>query len=260
MEGCYGVGSTYRGRVILPQLEARVLNVLTQSFFNRDFDGDGRLSFATISYYVANYYRSPNPQVGVYYNDFAIPGKDALRTQYRTAYRDNEALLCLPRPSPHVRREIIPLLYLAGFRLEVEILPPRARRAEDESADAIKVLYGAVVVDKAEPPREALSVPRFCSASAGVGYHAYQASEQGAVLIRLIRDFPNEVSWPYVRDIPLQPLLKVTPSDGPQPDWRFQKVEEGKDFWNLKGLEIRFTDQTPLAHLQFWAAGIYYEP
>ena len=165
--------------------------------------------------------------------------------------------MCLPRPSSYVRHEIIPLLYLAGFRLEVEILPPQARRAEDESADAIKVLYGGVFVDKEDSPREALSVPWYCTASTGIAYRTYQDSEHGAVLIRLIRDFTNETSWPHVTDIPLQSLLKVTPSDGPQPDWRFRQVEKGKDFWNLKGFEIRFTDQTPLAHLQFWAAGIY---
>ena len=157
-----------------------------------------------------------------------------------------------------MRREIIPFLYLAGFRLEVEVLPPRARRAEDESADAIKVLYGAVTVDEEDHPRGATSVPRYCSASAEISHHAYQASEQGAILIRLIRDLPNDASWRHVTDIPLRSLLKVTPSDRPQPEWRFQQVEQGKDFWNLKGLEIRFLDQTPLAHLQFWAAGIYH--
>lgn len=157
-----------------------------------------------------------------------------------------------------MHHEIIPILYLAGFRLELEILPPRARRAVDESADAIKVLYGTVTVDEEDRPRGALSVHWYHSASAEISYHAYQASEQGAILIRLIRDLPNDASWPRVREIPLQPLLKVTPSDGPQPEWRFQQVEQGKDFWNLKGLQIRFLDQTPLAHLQFWAAGIYH--
>lgn len=36
-----------------------------------DFDGDGRLDFATIGYSVAGYYCADNPSIVVYYNDFA---------------------------------------------------------------------------------------------------------------------------------------------------------------------------------------------
>ena len=36
-----------------------------------------------------------------------------------------------------------------------------------------------------------------------------------------------------------------------------EACKEGKDFSNSKGLEFRFRDQTPLAHLQFWAARKY---
>ena len=204
---------------------------------------------------MANYYQSPNPQVRVYYNDFAKPGKDGIEPQFRTAYSDNEALVCLPRPSPHIRHAILPCLDLAGFRLEVEILPPGARRAVDESADAIKVLYGTVIVDGENHPRGPSSTPDYSLASTVVAHHAYQASQRGAVLIRLVRTVINKVSWPNINDIPLEPLLKVSPADGSQPDWCFRKVKNDKDFWNLKGFEIRFTDQTPLAHLQFWAAG-----
>ena len=38
-----------------------------------DFDGDGRLDFATIGYSVAGYYEAPNPKIMVYYNRFARP-------------------------------------------------------------------------------------------------------------------------------------------------------------------------------------------
>lgn len=220
-----------------------------------DFCGDGRLSFATISYYVANYYRSPDPQVRVYYNDFAQSGKDIAAPLFRTAFRNNEALVCLPRPSSIGHRKRLPLIRLAEFRLELEILPPRGKRAENESADAIKVLYGSVLVDGQNIPKEALSVPDYSSASADIGNRPYQALEQGAVLLRLIRVAADETTWPDVHNIPLKPLLTVSPPDGPQPDWQFRRVEKGKDFWNLIGFDIRFNDQTPLAHLQFWAAG-----
>lgn len=220
-----------------------------------DFCGDGRLSFATISYFVANYYKSPDPQVRVYYNDFAQSGKHVAAPLFRTAYRNNEALVCLPKPSSTEHLKILPLIGLAEFRLELEILPPRGKRAEDESADAIKVLYGSVLVDGQNIPKEALSVPDYSSASAAIGHCGYRALEQGAVLLRLIRVAADKATWPDVHSIPLKPLLTVSPPDGPQPDWQFRRVKEDKDFWNLIGFDIRFSDQTPLAHVQFWAAG-----
>lgn len=37
-----------------------------------DFNGDGRLDFATIGYSVAGYYTAENPSIVVYYNDFTL--------------------------------------------------------------------------------------------------------------------------------------------------------------------------------------------
>ena len=99
MEGCHRVGGTNRSRVtFLPPFWVDV--VYTDRFsLDRDLQRDGRLSFATISYNVGNYYRSPDPQVRVYYNEFAKSGKNAIATQFRTALWNDEALVCLPRPS-----------------------------------------------------------------------------------------------------------------------------------------------------------------
>ena len=46
-----------------------------------DFDGDGRLDFATIGYSVKGYYEAENTKVMVYYNRFAkpLPGRRGLR-------------------------------------------------------------------------------------------------------------------------------------------------------------------------------------
>ena len=45
-----------------------------------DFDGDGRLDFATIGYSVAGYYCTENPLIAVFYNQFA-PVNEQLSSQ-----------------------------------------------------------------------------------------------------------------------------------------------------------------------------------
>ena len=220
-----------------------------------DFQGDGRISFATISYSVANCYQAPNPRITVQYNIFAGAGGLIARTQFRTAYWNDQALVCLPRPTPSTHDEVVPLLELAGFCIELQILPPYTRKEQSSSADAIKVLFGAVQIADEEHPRTALSVPRYSTAPATIACRPYKSLAQGAVLLRLIRILPKGATWPDVEKIPVKPLLKVSPPNGPQPEFLFRRVSEGKNFWNLNGFEIRFLDQTPLAHVQFWAAG-----
>lgn len=48
-----------------------------------DFDGDGRLDFATIGYSVDGYYTADNPLIAVFYNKFA-PYKDTLSSNSKT--------------------------------------------------------------------------------------------------------------------------------------------------------------------------------
>ena len=164
--------------------------------------------------------------------------------------------MCLPKPASAARGDILALLDLAGFRVELEILRSATWGTRCDCVDAIKVLFGAVHVYGEECPRAALSVPRDTSRSAATSNQPFRALEQGAVVIRLCRILPAEHSWSDVNEIPIKPLLKVSPENGPQPEFRFTRVTEGKNFWNLKGFEIRFADQTPLAHVQFWTAGL----
>jgi hypothetical protein len=49
-----------------------------------DFDGDGRLDFATIGYSVAGYYQTDNPLIAVFYNRFA-PVKGTLSSASNSA-------------------------------------------------------------------------------------------------------------------------------------------------------------------------------
>ena len=192
----------------------------------------------------------------VYYNEFANPCPVAFDRLFKTSYWNNEALVCLPKPVPDTRCGILPLMDLAGFRLELEILRPTTWSTHPNRVDAIKVLFGAVHVDGEVSPRAALSVPRYTSQSAATSKHPYRALEHGAVIIRLCRVLPAKETWSDVKKIPIKPLLKVSPENGPQPEFKFTRVTEGKNFWNLKGFEIRFADQTPLAHIQFWTAGL----
>ena len=174
----------------------------------------------------------------------------------KASYWNNEALVCLPKPASAARCDIIPLLDIAGFRVELEILRSTTWSTRSDCVDAIKVIFGTVHVDGEENPRAALSVPRCTSQSAATLNQPFKSLEQGAVVIRLCRILPAKDTWSDVNKIPIKPLLKVLPENGPQPEFRFTRVTTGKDFWNLKGFEIRFADQTPLAHVQFWSAGM----
>ncbi|KAL9611244.1 MAG: hypothetical protein Q9167_004098 [Letrouitia subvulpina] len=220
-----------------------------------DFHGDGKISFATISYSVSNYYKAPHPRITVHYNEFADACGLTGRTQFKTAYWDDQALVCIPKPTYKTHNEILPLLELASFRIELEILPPSMRKEPFHSADAIKVLFGAVQVADEEHPRAALSVPRYSSAPAKIACRPYESLARGAVLLRLIKLLPDGTTWPEVEKIPVKPLLKVSPPNSPQPEFQFHRVTKEKNFWNLKGFEIRFINQTPLTRIQFWAAG-----
>ncbi len=229
---------------------------------NRDFQGEGRLSFATISYYVANYYKAPNPQIRMYYNDFVETKAAGQQSQLKTSYWNDEALLYLPKPDPSTRHEVVPLAEVARWLIELELIPPQGPGRQSNSSSAVKVLFGDVHVEHEQKPRSALAVPAYTSASAILPTGTYKAGPQGSVLLRFTRTVSEERSWPQVENIPVKLLHKVSPRNGPQPTFAFTRVQQSstpnckeKDFWNLKGFEIRLLDQTPLAHLQFWAAG-----
>ena len=182
-------------------------------------------------------------------------------TQFKTAYWNNEALVCVPKPESSTNHEILPLAEVAGFRIELEVLPPDRVRTAD-AADAIKVLFGAVYVDQEERPRSALSVSGYTIASATVASRGYRASSEGAILMRFSRTPAYKTSWSHTSDIPVKLLFKVSPPDGLQPEFQFTGVDKAsppevsvRDFWNLRGFQLRFLDQTPLTHIQFWAAG-----
>ena len=179
-----------------------------------------------------------------------------MKRQFKTSYWNNEALVCLPKPASAACCDILPLLNLGGFRIELEILRSATWSTSSDCVDALKVLFGAVHVDGEESPRAALSVPSYTSQSAATSKQPFRSLEQGAIVIRLCRILPAEYAWSDVGRIPIKPLLKVSPENGPQPEFRFTRVTKGKDFWNLKGFEIRFADQIPLAHVQFWTSGM----
>ncbi|KAL8792283.1 MAG: hypothetical protein Q9195_005162 [Heterodermia aff. obscurata] len=204
---------------------------------------------------VENYYRSPHPQVQIYYNEFADPRPAAYNRLFKASYWNNEALVCIPKPTAAAHCGILALLDLAGFRLELEVLGPKAWSSRSDCVDALKVVFGAIQVEDEKNPRAPLGVRGFTSQSATTLNRPFQALEQGAVIIRLCRIVSTKHAYSDVDSIPISPLLKVSPENGPQPQFQFTRVTKGKNFWNLKGFEIRFTDQTPLAHVHFWAAG-----
>ena len=175
---------------------------------------------------------------------------------FKSSHWNNEALLCLLKPTNAAHCDILPLLDLAGFRLGLEILRSTTWSTHSDCVDAIKVLFGAVRVEGEVHPRAALNIPEYITQSAATSKRPFEALEHGAVIIRLCRITPAKYTWSDVKKIPIRPLLKVSPENGPQPELKFTRATEGKNFWNLKGFQIRFADQTPLAHIQFWTTGL----
>ena len=192
----------------------------------------------------------------VYDNDFAGPYPTAVNGLFKTSYWNDEALVCVAKPTSAARCDILALLDLAGFKVELEVLRPEAWSSRSDCVDAIKVVFGAVQVEDETNPRAPLSVPEFTSQSATTSNRPFRALKQGAVIIRLCRMEAAKYAYSNVNSIPIRPLLKVSPKNGPQPQFNFTRVTEGKEFWSLRGFEIRFADQTPLAHVQFWTAGL----
>ena len=154
---------------------------------------------------MANYYKSPHPQVRVYDTDFADPYPTALNGLFKTPYWNDEALVCVAKPTSAARCDILALLDLARFKVELEVLRPGAWSARSDCVDAIKVVFGAVQVEDETNPRAPLSVPGFTSRSATTSNRPFRTLEQGVVIIRLSRIASAKYAYSKVNSIPISP-------------------------------------------------------
>ncbi|PWW77858.1 hypothetical protein C7212DRAFT_342494 [Tuber magnatum] len=230
-----------------------------------DFNAAGKVDFATIVYNVPGHYEGPNPKVHLYLDSLSIPNASRSASKIISTIWAGEPLLYLPKPSDALKHEKSPLLEIAGYRVDLEVLPPKAQKVAG-GRTAVKVLYGDLL-DQSNPSanRRALNVPQYQKDTTRLGPDSIITTSEGVIFLSFTpvsEDGPKK--WKNTPDVPVKTLFQSTYDQLKLPaDFKFIKVEDlpwgggfkGMDFWNLTGVEFRFLDKTPLCHLQFWTAG-----
>jgi len=231
-----------------------------------DFNGSGKVGFATIVYNVPGYYEGPDPKVHLYLDSFPTLNASKSPAEIISTIWAGEPLIYLPKPSDALTYQKSSLLEIAGYRVDLEILPPKTQKAAG-CRTSVKVLYGDLL-DQSNPSvnRRALSVPQYQKDTTALGPGSVITTNEGVIFLSftpVCNDMPKK--WKNTPDIPVKTLFQPTYSQLKLPaDFKFVKVEDlpwgggfkGVDFWNLTGVEFRFLDKTPLCHLQFWTAGM----
>ena len=224
------------------------------------------MGFATIVYNVPGYYERPDPKVHLYLDSFLTPKASKSSAEIISTIWASEPLLYLPKPSDALTYQKSSLLEIAGYRVDLEILPPKTQKAAG-CRTSVKVLYGDLL-DQSNPSlnRRALSVPQYQKDTTRLRPSSVITTNEGVIFLSftpICDDMPKK--WKNTPDIPVKTLFQPTYSQLKLPaDFNFIKVEDlswgsdfkGVDFWNLAGVEFRFLDKTPLCHLQFWTAGM----
>ena len=233
-----------------------------------DFDSDGLLDFATISYAVPDYYVSHNPSINIFYNR----NNTRHQNRFQVTKQNNQLQFKIPRPNQVVAQEILPFLTVNGITLSLEILPPFHSRQID-SYTYIKVLWGDLTwidaTTRTYQSRTALCRARsVCSLEIHSDNNQIQAGREGAIIFvhkiydRLHNLSPIENidkvivqnSLPeYYSEELRQLTFQFVPYYQYQPDPQFKDVE----FYNLKGFDIKFADSNDhFCYVQLWAAGL----
>lgn len=173
-----------------------------------------------------------------------------------------EPLFYLPRPTDVKTPSTIPLMEIAGYNIQLEILPPNSKLTTF-TTDAIKVLFGALY--DGSIVRRALNVPQYEKSDARLTGGPIETRGEGVIFIRFISTMdPSERNWKEAADVPVKSLLEFSYQQLQLPaDLKFTKVEDlpwggdfiGVDFYNMSGIDFRFLDKTQLVHMQFWTAG-----
>lgn len=173
-----------------------------------------------------------------------------------------EPLFYLPRPTEIKTPTTIPLMELAGYRIELEILPPNWKLTT-LTADPIKVLFGALYDGLIV--RRALNVPQYEKSDARLTGGPIETKKEGVIFLRFISTMdPSERNWKEAKDVPVKSLLEFSYQQLQLPaPLKFTRVDElawgggfpGVEFYNMSGIDFRFLDKTELVHVQFWTAG-----
>lgn len=174
-----------------------------------------------------------------------------------------EPLYYIPNPSTLDSHLTAPLLQVANYQITLESIPPHTSLTVNENQpDAIKVLFGEVRVG--ETARRAPGPNPYDKATAKLSEDT-RTGRGGAIIMRF-SPLDGPKSWSNAGDIPVKNLFKLSYPQLQLPDLSFTRVDklpwsgnqfDGKEFYNMTGIYLRFLDGTPLCHVQFWAAGEY---
>lgn len=241
-----------------PGVHKQHIYVLTP---NRHFKGGKSLDFASIVYNVSGQYQSPDPKIHLYTSNF-VTGTTKLEPEAIATVWDTEPLIYVPYPTTIKTPQTVPLMELAGYKLDLEILPPNYGPVPTPK-DAIKVLYGELWTGT--HARRALNVPVFEKRSAVLKSGSMETKAEGVIFLRFTSTMePSERNWKTAAEVPVKDCFKFSYPQLELPAaLRFIKVEDlpwgggfkGRDFYNMTGIYFRFMDKTELCHVQFWTAG-----
>jgi hypothetical protein len=240
-----------------------------------DFDNDGLLDFATISYNVPLYYVSENTSINIFYNRF-VKEKLQIKRELQVMKQNNELLFKVLRPNKALQYQTLPFLTIGGITLSLEIIPPHSSRQVDNHI-YVKVLWGNVIwTDSSTKSNQSVNHLRaflckpktVCSLEIHSDNGLITTGSEGALLfVHKIRDDMNDI--PRFDDIKKVTLENSLPEYSP-PETRelvfqfikYDQIDSGQhfkdlEFYNLKGFDIKFADNDEhLCYTQIWAAGL----
>jgi hypothetical protein len=239
-----------------------------------DFDNDGALDFATITYTVPDYFEAPNPSITIFYNRFAQKQLYVER-EIQVTKQNNDLLFKVPRPDKASRYEQIPFVTINGITLLLVIIPPNSSYLVDKNT-YVKVLFGTIMwTDSAkgsqqlvEHSRTVFTEPRtVASLEIDSDNQRVKTGYDGCLLI-VFKTHDNINGTHLVEDMNKlminNSLPEYFPEDARQLIFQFDRYDkydarpQFKDlqFYNMKGFKINFIDNNEqLCYIQFWAAG-----
>lgn len=228
--------------------------------FCRDFNGKGNIDFASMSYNVARYYEEPQPRVTIHFNQNTPLQKPAARSPITPTVWADEGLVYLPDPKELSAPATQSLIEVSGYALSVEVYPGKASISVSND-EGLKVLYGSLQDGKSI--RTPLGVAAFTTSTTRFDSSSIAAGTDGAIVLRLTPT-GGQTFFAKSEDVSVKVDFDVSQFKLKSPELGFKKVQDlwwgssfkGIDFTNLSGFSFRFEDQTPIAHMQFWTAGM----
>ncbi|CAM4936751.1 unnamed protein product [Rotaria socialis] len=239
-----------------------------------DFDNDGFLDFATISYNVPGYYTAENPSINIFYNRFAqqmLPDKNEIQV----LKQNNDLLFKVPRPNKALQYQELPFITMNGIVFSLAIVPPHSSRQVDNNT-YIKVMDGIIMWtdsskgshQRVTQSRQLLSEPRtVVTLEIHSENQRIRTGNEGALL--MIFKTPGNINDAQRIDdmkkvIIDNSLPESYPEDTRQLDFQFIRYDKldssahfkDLEFYNMKGFRIDFIDNDEhICYIQLWAAG-----